>query len=490
MINRLLRGRKLVIAVVVGLIAVAGVGFLVGRPAWNARCAAGFDEMPSKELGQLHSVPVDQVNVDDFPEGYRPNVRRALEVAKKPVAPLGAARDALVVPHDFGVGSATLADSDDGNVRFVIGAGGLKGTATSGGIVQVDGETGRPGWGRRQAGYALGGGGLSDQFLLTHIPNDKAPRVAAVNTSNGDLAWCTKLGTDVETGWRPTFDSAAKGNALFTVRGSDSGETSDRDVRLSRLDTGSGDVTWDVPVKGVIQADSLHLLGDQVLLSPLHTDMEDQDRATILTQEHDQPVRDRGALVALSVADGAASWTYRGPDERPWVNNVVGAGKDVAVVISRRPVKDGNKPWTTETWMVGLDRTGKQLWKYDFKNQYDYDLSRSFLVADDLVVSQEKGVEQNTSQLVARELATGDVRWRTQLGNGHPRLESNASSILGHSLLAASSAGGLIAVDLETGALSNPLPGENIGPVDDLVSDGRTVTIDANGLFITFNRAF
>ena len=274
------------------------------------------------------------------------------------------------------MGSATLADSDDGNVRFVIGAGSLKGTATSGGIVQVDGETGRPGWGRRQAGYALGGGGLSDQFLLTHIPNDKAPRVAAVNTSNGDLAWCTKLGTDVETGWQPTFDSATKGNALFTVRGSDSGETSDRDVRLSRLDTGSGDVTWDVPVKGVIQADSLHLLGDQVLLSPLHTDMEDQDRATILTQEHDQPVRDRGALVALSVADGAASWTYRGPDERPWVNNVVGAGKDVAVVISRRPVKDGNKPWTTETWMVGLDRTGKQLWKYDFKNQYDYDLSR------------------------------------------------------------------------------------------------------------------
>ncbi|RZT28198.1 putative pyrroloquinoline-quinone binding quinoprotein [Kribbella sp. VKM Ac-2569] len=487
---RSLRGRNLVVAIVVGLVAVVGAGFLVGRPAWNGRCAAGFDEMPSKELGQLHSVPVDQVNVDDFPEAYRPNARRVLEVAKKPVAPLGAARDAVVVPHEYGVGSARLADSDDGNVRFVIGAGDLKGMATSGGIVQVDGETGRPAWGRGQAGYALGGGGLSDQFLLTHIPNDKAPRVAAVNTSNGDLAWCTKLGKDVETGWRPTFDSAAKGDALFTVRGSDSEEKSDRDVRLSRLDTGSGEVSWDVPVKGVIQADSVHLLGDQVLLNPLHTDMDDQTRARILTQEHDQPVRDRGALVARSVADGAASWTYRGPDERPWINNVVGTGKDVAVVISRRPVKDGNKPWSTETWMVGLDRTGKQLWKYDFKNQYDYDLSRSFLVTDDLVVSQEKDGEQNTSLLVARELATGEVRWRTRFEDGGPRLGSNASSVLGDSLLAASFTGGLIAVDLKTGALSNPLPGKNIGPVDGLVSDGRTVTIDVNGLFITFDRAF
>ncbi|WP_410789479.1 PQQ-binding-like beta-propeller repeat protein [Kribbella sp. C-35] len=483
---RALSGRKFVVAVAVGLVVVAGAGFLVGRPAWNGRCAAGFDEMPSKELEQLHSVPVDQVNVDDFPAAYRPNARNALEVAKNPVAPLGAARDAVVVPHDYGVGSAKLADSEDGNVRFVVGGGGLKGTATSGGIVQVDGETGRSAWARRQSGYAVGGVGLSDEFLLTQIPNDKAPRIAEVKTSSGDLAWCTKLGKDVETDWRPTFDSAAKGDALFTVRGSDSGNTSDRDVRLSRLDTGSGDVSWDVPVNGVTEADSLHLLGDQVLLSPLHTDMDYQDMATALRDGQDQPVRDLGALVARSVADGAASWSYRGLDERPWINNVVGTGKDVAVVISRRPTKDGDKPGSTESWMVGLDRTGKQLWKYDFKNQYDFDLSGSFLVTDDLVVSREKG----TSLLVARDLGTGAVRWQTRLEAAGPTLKPNTSSVVGDSLLATSSTGGLIAVDLKTGALSNPLPGKNIGPVDGLVSDGRTVTIDVNGLFITFNRAF
>jgi outer membrane protein assembly factor BamB len=105
-------------------------------------------------------------------------------------------------------------------------------------------------------------------------------------------------------------------------------------------------------------------------------------------------------------------------------------------------------------------------------------------------VSREKGVEKGTSLLVARELATGAVRWRTRLeGTGSP-LKPNASSVLGNSLLAASSTGGLIAVDLTTGALSNPLPGKSFGPVDGLVSDGRTVTIDVNGLFITFDRAF
>ncbi|TCC34878.1 hypothetical protein [Kribbella sindirgiensis] len=137
MIRRLLRGRRLVIAIVVALGGLAGGGFLIGRPVWNARCAASFDEIPSKELGQFRSLPV----------------------AKSPVAPLGAARSAVVVPHTYGVAGAQLAGSEDSNVRLVIGAGGLKGTATSGGVVQVGGETSRPAWGRRQAGYALGGQG-------------------------------------------------------------------------------------------------------------------------------------------------------------------------------------------------------------------------------------------------------------------------------------------------------------------------------------------
>ncbi|TCC34879.1 hypothetical protein [Kribbella sindirgiensis] len=80
----------------------------------------------------------------------------------------------------------------------------------------------------------------------------------------------------------------AKGDALFTVRGNDSGDSADQDVRLSRLDTGSGEVSWDVPVKALAQADSLHLLGDRVLLSPLRADMDDQDRAAILTQDRER----------------------------------------------------------------------------------------------------------------------------------------------------------------------------------------------------------
>ncbi|HEY0691651.1 MAG TPA: nucleotidyl transferase AbiEii/AbiGii toxin family protein [Kribbella sp.] len=44
-------------------------------------------------------------------------------------------------------------------------------------------------------------------------------------------------------------------------------------------------------------------------------------------------------------------------------------------------------------------------------------------------------------------------------------------------------------VDLAGRNLPNS-PGQKIGPIDRIVSDSRTVTIEANGLFVTFDRAF
>lgn len=484
--------KRRVTAIVAGVAVIAAGGVLIGRPLWTGRCAASFEKVPAAELAKLHAVPLDQVKVDDFYDGAQENLRNLLEVAQHPVAPLGQARSAVVVPpDDYGSARARLANSNDGDVRFEVGGGGLIGSAASGAIVQVDGETGQPAWGRRQVGYGAGGGDLADRLVLMHIPRNKAPRVTAVNTSNGDLAWCTKLGKDSKTHWQPTFDSAASGDALFVVRGSDAGNDSDHDVRLSRIDARSGKVNWNKPVAGLQQADSVHVLHDQLLLSPFDTYLDDGGRLSILDPDRkSQPVSDRGAIVARSAADGTATWSYRGPDDRGWISNVVGTGKDVAAVISRRSSYQG-KLLVNETWLTGIDRTGKQLWKHDFKDQFNYSLSDSFKVTGDLLLSHEKSDSKaKTVSLVARSLTDGTERWRTQVpGDGSP-LRPGASEVLGNSLLANTYDDGLVAVDLGSGAVTNPLPGKKIGPIRRIVSDGRTVTIDAHGLFITFDRTF
>ncbi|GAA0958676.1 hypothetical protein GCM10009554_71230 [Kribbella koreensis] len=479
------------IAVVTG-VAVIAAGVLIVRPLWTGRCAASFGEVPVAKLARLHAVPLDQVKVDDFYDGVRQDLRNLLEVAQHPVAPLGAARSAVVLPSETGTAIATLANSNDGDVRFEVGDGGLLGPGTGGALVQVDGETGQPVWGRHQVGYGAGGGDLANRMLLMRMPRDKAPRITAVDTSNGDIAWCTKVGKDSDTDSRWTFGSAASGDALFVVRPSDATKKSDHDVRLARIDTRSGKVNWNKRVAGLDEADSVQLLHDQVLLSRFPTDLDDIGRSRKLDPDRksEPPVRDRGAVVARSAADGTPTWSYRGPDDRGWISNVVGTGKDVAVVISRRS-SDQGKTLMTETWMTGIDRTGKQLWKHDFKNQFGYWLIDSFKVTGDLVLSYEKSNSKpKSSDLVARNLTDGTERWRTQISATGSPLRQGASEVLGNSLLANTFDDGLLAVDLGSGAVTNPLPGQKIGAIKGIVSDARTVTIDANGLFITFDRTF
>ncbi|MEU0092683.1 PQQ-binding-like beta-propeller repeat protein [Kribbella sp. NPDC006257] len=476
------------IAIVTG-VAVIAAGVLIVRPWWEGRCSASFEKVPVAKLARVHTVPLDQVKVDDFYEGSRENLRNLLEVAQHPVAPLGAARNAVVLPHQTGTAVATLANSNDGDVRFKVGDGGLLGSGTAAAIVQVDGETGKPVWGRRQESTGAGDGDLAGRLVLTRMPRDTAPRITAVETSNGDLAWCTKVGKDSDTDSRWTFASAASGDALFVVRPSDGRKDSDHDVRLARIDARSGKVNWNKRVAGLDQADSVHVLQDQLLLSRLPTDLDDDARSRKLDPDHksEPPVRDRGAIVARSTSDGTPTWTYRGPDDRGWISNVVGTGKDVAAVISRRSSYQG-KTLVNETWLTGIDRTGKQLWKHDFKDQFGYWLIDYFKVAGGLLLSYEKGERPKTSDLVARSLTDGTERWRTQISATASPLRHGASEVLGNSLLANTFDDGLIAVDLGSGAVTNPLPGKKIGPIKGIVSDGRTVTIDANGLFITFNR--
>lgn len=171
---------------------------------------------------------------------------------------------------------------------------------------------------------------------------------------------------------------------------------------------------------------------------------------------------------------------------------MAGATNDTVVVVSRRTARpDMDADLVNQTWLVGLDRAGKQRWRQDLGDDLANDLSGSVRVEAGLVLTHETRVPMGKhSALVARDPATGVVRWRAPSTgtDAVPPLRRSSSAVVGNTLLTAAYSGGVMAYDLKSGAVSNPLPGKGLGVIDGIVSDDRTVTIDLSGLLITFDR--
>ena len=233
---------------------------------------------------------------------------------------------------------------------------------------------------------------------------------------------------------------------------------------------------------------SVDLLADKVLLSRQDPEMYYDGRRNLLsTTQLNEPVADRGAVIARSAADGSPAWTYRGPDDKGWVSNVVGVSQGTAVVVSRRSPEGAPKGAETQTWLTGIDKSGKELWRQDLKSQLDYDLSEGVKVAGGVVVTWETAAAKNDiSKLVGRDATTGAVRWRAAVGDVGAPLRTSA--LVGNTLLTRATDLGLLAVDLTTGAISRPFHDPNLRAVSKIVSDGRTVTISYEALTITFDQ--
>jgi hypothetical protein len=213
----------------------------------------------------------------------------------------------------------------------------------------------------------------------------------------------------------------------------------------------------------------------------------DHRRELLSKTYNDTPIADRGAVIARSAADGSPAWTYRGPDDKGWVSNVVGVSKGTAVVVSRRSPEGAPKGAETQTWLTGIDKSGKELWRQDLKSQLDYDLSEEVKVTGGVVVTWETaGAMDKNSQLVGRDATTGAVRWRAAVGDVGVPLRTSA--LVGNTLLTGAIDRGLLAVDLTTGAISRPFHDKSLRAVSKIVSDGRTVTISYEALTITFDQ--
>ena len=217
---------------VVVVAVVAAVGAKVGLDRWNERCAAHFVEMPAAALDGIRSVPFEQVDLSGLKDVSLTRAQSFVDAARSPAAVLGKPRR-VVVAADNGQpdDDVKLVSSDDGDLRFSVGPGSFIGTEMNGGIVQVDDETGRATWGRQYAGYEAHGGGVGDFYALLEIPHNRAPQVAAVKPADGELAWCTKLGKDVKTGWQPPFVSTGTSDSLYVARPSDRVDENDEKER-------------------------------------------------------------------------------------------------------------------------------------------------------------------------------------------------------------------------------------------------------------------
>ncbi|MFB6718886.1 hypothetical protein ACFCV3_01945 [Kribbella sp. NPDC056345] len=149
------------------------------------------------------------------------------------------------------------------------------------------------------------------------------------------------------------------------------------------------------------------------------------------------------AVVARSSQTGEATWTYAGPDRSGWIVNVIGVRGDTAVVVARRmkaaPLGSPKDEALNQSWLIGLDRTGKERWRHDMGSALNYDLAFGTKVADDTVITRN-----------------------TPPGGGP----------------------GLWALDLATG---NPQQVLTKGFVESIVSDGKSITFVANGLVVTLD---
>jgi hypothetical protein len=443
---------------------------------------------------QLHSIQAEPLDAAD--PGAREDqvlvdrAKAVLAAARTPGASFRAPSRVLVVPADGRADDSIdlIGSSSTGDPLLAVGHSGWVGTPMQGAVVVLDRKDGVARWGRKYFGDGVHAHKLAGRMILLQLGQE--PQIASVAQSDGKLDWCIKLDKKSPTGYEPTFASAIDGtDKLYVVR-AQGDHTEQGDVRLARIDTNSGKVAWDQDVAGVDSVQSVTAFGDQVLLSRVPPKLDVWSRWRYLLNRNGKPDTAVGSLMARSATTGEPTWTYRGPDQSPWTTEMVGVQGNTAVVLSRRTTSDPANAKSpvglNQSWLIGLDPTGKERWRQDLASRLDYDVAAGAKVVGDVVLTDERTSYQDGSVLVARDLPTGKVRWSRPNSVGpHPILERSA--LAGNLLVAAVTGNsGLVAIDLTSGQLQKVLAR---GGVRDVTSDGVSVTVSTEDLIFTLEKS-
>lgn len=210
---------------------------------------------------------------------------------------------------------------------------------------------------------------------------------------------------------------------------------------------------------------------DQVIIDPVADDASPADRHNLSQAGRDSGgPPDPGVIHAFSAKDGRKLWSYGGSGAG-WIHNTIGTSGDIAVVAARNSTElsTGDRAYPiTHTHLIGVSPDGKQAWQHGLPTEsLSYFLDRNARVFGDTVLTVEP--DRNRKFVVAREVTTGAVRWRKDLGD--VSLE-DAVRVDDVALLGGSS--GLVVVDLAAGAATRLFEGLNVGRI---AVDDRTVVV-------------
>lgn len=476
-------------SIVLVVVVTTTAGALVGRERWNDRCAAGVTETPPEQLAGIRSVTPDQVDLQAFTGPFRTRAQAALDGIRKPGAPLGTAQQVLVAAKDGEPDDdIKLAGSIADGMLVIVQPGERSGGKVGGGLVAIDARTGEARWGRRFSWATRQTEIVPGKVVQLQTPGRQA-QIAAVSQDDGKLLWCTKLpgGLTDRSVDLLSLNSAVGGESVYSTRITSTSSDDDGALSLSRVDASTGKLIWNQRLSELSDARSLDAFGPQVLLSRFSKTLFLPEFWRLNGSAEGRPDRDVGALVARSAATGEPTWAYRGPDTSAWVNTVVGVDGDIAVVVSRRPTRAEHAADAGQSWLVGLDQSGKERWRVNTGFQFPANLTDDIRVVGDVILTDEIDRVGNPVRVVARESATGAIRWAIPTTGRSARPKLAVSAHLGNTLLAADmpSFQPGVAIDLATGAISAPFGGASI---DAITSDDKTVTVSAGGLLTTFAR--
>jgi outer membrane protein assembly factor BamB len=483
--------RRIFAAGIVVAVIAASLGGISGWHRWKSRCSAQVAETPAEVLQSIHADPADQTDFSQMRTGYAPDQARAvLTSAGKPGGGFHPATYVLYTNDPTFISERPIGYADGDPLLAVQGS-----------VVRINRNTGQAMWGRQPSGRQVNEQQLPGQRIVLQLTD--RPMAASFATADGTLQWCTWISNDLTTNWRgSTFSSAVSADGqLYVVREPAKDErgynAADPSVLFTRIDAATGKIAWEQAVRGVDYVNTLITFGDQILLSQSDPRSTTDDRWVNLNSTKNP---EAGALLARSAVTGDATWTYPGPDRSGWTVNVIGVHGDTAVVVARRvKAKPNYRPEDdalNQSWLIGIDQTGKERWRQDLGSGVLTDdlAAKAVLAGDTIITDESKPVHPRpldpTKHLVARDAATGKVRWTRLAGGSAPNISLKESTVIDDHLIAAATSqmdidmNGLMSIDLATGKCRAVITAATVRAI---VGDGKSVTFLAAGLVVTLN---